>query len=140
MNISPSVKLEAAVASPLDQVRRTIAVQQGSDRHPGTWLNDLTVQENDQHSSTAATGIITDATLMVELKGVVDFAQEAQRLEKEIGKLAKELTAIEKKLANPGFLSKAPEQVVADVREKQGLLSEKRNKLTATLDKVNTFI
>jgi valyl-tRNA synthetase len=70
---------------------------------------------------------------------VVDFAQEIQRLEKEIGKLVKELTGIEKKLSNPGFLSKAPEPVVAEVREKEGLLSEKKKKLTATLEKIKAL-
>jgi valyl-tRNA synthetase len=69
----------------------------------------------------------------------VDFAQEIQRLEKEIGKLVKELTGIEKKLSNPGFLSKAPEPVVAEVREKEGLLSEKKKKLTATLEKIKAL-
>ena len=71
---------------------------------------------------------------------MVDFAQEAQRLEKEIGKLSKELSGIDKKLSNQGFLSKAPQQVVTEVREKQSLLSEKREKLSDTLNKVNSFV
>jgi valyl-tRNA synthetase len=83
---------------------------------------------------------VDDAVLLVELKGVVDFAQEAQRLEKEIGKLTKDLSGFEKKLSNPGFLNKAPAEVVAEVREKQALMSEKREKLAATLEKVKSFI
>ena len=139
MNIAPSARLEAAVASPLDDVRQTIATQRDLIVNLAR-LNALAVQENDLHSATAATAIVTDATIMVELKGVVDFSQEAQRLEKEIGKLTKELAGIAKKLSNPGFLSKAPEQVVSDVREKQALLSEKQDKLAATLEKVKSFI
>ncbi len=139
MNIAPSARLEAAVASPLDDVRQTVTTQQDLIVNLAR-LNALAVQENDLHSATAATAIVTDATIMVELKGVVDFSQEAQRLEKEIGKLTKELTGIGKKLSNPGFLSKAPEQVVSDVREKQVLLSEKQDKLAATLEKVKSFI
>ena len=57
-----------------------------------------------------------------------------------MGKLAKELSGIEKKLANHGFLNKAPEKVVAQVREKQELLAEKRDKLVTTLEKVKTFM
>ena len=138
MNIAPSSKLDVAVASPVDKVRQTIADNQDLIVNLAR-LNGLSVQESDRHTASAATAIVTDATIMVELEGVVDFAQEIQRLEKEIGKLAKELTGIEKKLSNPGFLSKAPEAVVAEVRQKEGLLSEKREKLTATLEKIKAL-
>jgi valyl-tRNA synthetase len=138
MNIAPSSKLDVAVASPIEAVRQTIANNQDLIVNLAR-LNGLSVQESDRHSASAATAIVTDATIMVELEGVVDFAQEIQRLEKEIGKLVKELTGIEKKLSNPGFLSKAPEPVVAEVREKEGLLSEKKKKLTATLEKIKAL-
>jgi valyl-tRNA synthetase len=138
MNIAPSSKLDVAVASPIEAVRQTIADNQDLIVNLAR-LNGLSVQESDRHSASAATAIVTDATIMVELEGVVDFAQEIQRLEKEIGKLVKELTGIEKKLSNPGFLSKAPEPVVAEVREKEGLLSEKKKKLTATLEKIKAL-
>ncbi len=138
MNIAPSVKLDVAVAS----TQRT--VQQSVETHRElianlARLNSLKVQAKEEHSTTAATAIVNEATILVELKGVVDFGQEAQRLEKEIGKLSKELAGIDKKLSNQGFLSKAPGQVVAEVREKQAALSEKQQKLETTLQKVKSF-
>ena len=138
MNIAPAAKLEAAVASPQADVRRTVTEHRNLIIDLAR-LNDLQVQEDDHHSSTAATAIITDATLLVELKGAVDFAQETQRLGKEIAKLTKELAGVQKKLSNEGFLSKAPDQVVAEVREKQVLMTEKVEKLSATLEKVKSF-
>jgi valyl-tRNA synthetase len=119
-------------------VRQTVAAHQGLILNLAR-LNTLQVQADDSHSATAATAIVTDATLLVELKGVVDFGQEAQRLEKAIGKLSKELSGIEKKLNNEGFLSKAPEHVVAEVRDNKAVLSDKRQKLEATLQKVKSF-
>jgi valyl-tRNA synthetase len=139
MNIAPSAKLQAAVASDREEKRRIAGDHQDLIVNLAR-LESLTIQEDESHSSTAATAIVDDAVLLVELKGVVDFAQEAQRLEKEIGKLIKDLSGFEKKLNNPGFLSKAPAEVVADVREKQALMSEKREKLAATLEKVKSFI
>jgi valyl-tRNA synthetase len=138
MNIAPSAKLDVTVASPRDAVRQTVAAHQGLILNLAR-LNTLQVQADDSHSATAATAIVTDATLLVELKGVVDFGQEAQRLEKAIGKLSKELSGIEKKLNNEGFLSKAPEHVVAEVRDNKTVLSDKRQKLEATLQKVKSF-
>jgi valyl-tRNA synthetase len=138
MNIAPSAKLIAAVASEDSEVRQTVQANRDLIINLAR-LESLMVQDKEQRSETAATAIISNATVLVELKGVVDFAREAQRLEKEIGKLAKELTAIGKKLSNEGFLSKAPEQVVADVREKQASLAEKQEKLSQTLEKVKAF-
>jgi valyl-tRNA synthetase len=138
MNIAPSAKLDVTVASPRDAVRQTVAAHQGLILNLAR-LNTLQVQADDTHSATAATAIVMDATLLVELKGVVDFGQEAQRLEKAIGKLSKELSGIEKKLNNEGFLSKAPEHVVAEVRDNKAVLSDKRQKLEATLQKVKSF-
>jgi valyl-tRNA synthetase len=74
------------------------------------------------------------------LKGVIDFAQEEQRLQKEIGKLEKELIGIGKKLNNEGFLSKAPADVVENVRARQTDLLEKQEKLQKTLARVKSFI
>ncbi len=139
MNIAPSAKLEAAVGSAQAEVRRSITEHQDLIVNLAR-LSTLRVQTDDQRSTTAATAIVADATLLVELKGVVDFTQEAQRLEKEIGKLTKELAGVEKKLNNEGFLSKAPENVVAEVREKQVLMAEKLEKLSSTLDKVKSFV
>lgn len=139
MNIAPSAKLDAAVASSQASVRQTVESHQGLIAQLAR-LNELQVVESENHSNTAATAIVSDATLLVELKGVVDFARETKRLEKEIGKLSKELSGINKKLSNDGFLAKAPEKVVAEVRDKQTLLSEKRDKLESTLEKVKSFI
>jgi valyl-tRNA synthetase len=139
MNIAPSAKLAVAVASEQSELRRTIQNHQDLILNLAR-LESFTVQENEQRSETAATAIISNATVLVELKGVVDFARETQRLEKEIGKLSKELTAIGKKLGNQGFLAKAPPQVVADVREKQAKLTEKQGKLAQTLEKVKAFV
>jgi valyl-tRNA synthetase len=139
MNIAPSAKLDAAVASSRASVRQTVESHQGLIAHLAR-LNELQVVEHENHSNTAATAIVSDATLLVELKGVVDFARETKRLEKEIGKLSKELSGINTKLSNDGFLAKAPEKVVAQVRSKQALLSEKRDKLESTLAKVKSFV
>ncbi len=138
MNIAPSAQLDVTVASPRDAVRQTVAAHQGLILNLAR-LNTLQVQADDNHSATAATAIVQDATLLVELKGVVDFGQEAQRLEKAIGKLSKELSGIEKKLNNEGFLSKAPEHVIAEVRDNKAVFSEKLQKLEATLQKVKSF-
>ena len=89
---------------------------------------------------TAATVLINGATVYVRLEGIIDFAQEQTRLEKEIGKLTKELFGINKKLGNEDFLKKAPADVVDGVREKQTTLLEKQHALEATLERVKDMM
>jgi valyl-tRNA synthetase len=51
------------------------------------------------------------------LEGVIDVDLERQRLKKEAEKLRGFIAGHEKKLSNESFVQKAPEPVVADVRE-----------------------
>ena len=75
-------------------------------------------------------------TVFVSLEGIVDVAKESDRLQKEISKLTKEGTALEKKLANGQFLSKAPAGVVEKVRQRLAGVQEKQQRLQANLDKI----
>ncbi len=67
----------------------------------------------------------------VGLAGAVDFAAEAGRIDREIARLDGDLSGIEKKLANPSFVQKAPPEVVEKDRARAGELREKRGKLQA---------
>jgi valyl-tRNA synthetase len=77
----------------------------------------------------ALTAVVEDIEIYLPLAGVIDLAQEIRRLEKEAEKLEKEIARAEGKLKNPGFLQKAPQDVVAQERAK----AEEYRKL---LDKV----
>ncbi len=138
MNIPPGAKLQVTAQAPQEEVRQTLTAHQDLVANLAR-LERLGVEAAGQRSPTAATAIVGETVLLVELKGVIDFVQERQRLEKEIGKLNKDLTAINNKLNNDSFLGKAPAEVVAEVREKQALLSEKQQKLTATLERVRAL-
>ncbi len=59
------------------------------------------------------------------LKGLIKLEDELARLEGEQAKLEKEVARIDGKLSNEKFVSRAPEQVVAEERNKrQGYLSQ----------------
>ena len=65
-----------------------------------------------------ASCVTHDAKLYMPMDQLIDFEKELQRIEKELTKNRKSLEGIEKKLSNPGFLAKAPENVVNGEREK----------------------
>ena len=51
-----------------------------------------------------------------ELAGLIDIEAEKTRIAKDIVKVDKEIATLEKKLANEAFVSRAPEDVVAEQR------------------------
>ncbi|HUL58773.1 MAG TPA: valine--tRNA ligase [Anaeromyxobacteraceae bacterium] len=67
----------------------------------------------------------------VPLAGVIDLAAETARVDKEISKIDADLGGIERKLANPSFVERAPPEVVEKDRARAGELREKRRKLEA---------
>jgi valyl-tRNA synthetase len=67
----------------------------------------------------------------VHLAGVVDFAAEDARIEKEIARVDADLTLMERKLANPSFVERAPAEVVEKDRARVEELREKKVKLAS---------
>ena len=96
----------------------------------------LSEENTDRRPRSAATAVVDNATIFVHLEGIIDFAQEINRLDKEINKLTNELSIVLKKLGNEDFLSKAPKDVVEKVKEKHKTLMEKQQKLQTNLDKI----
>ncbi len=66
--------------------------------------------------------------------GVIDTEKERDRLQRDLKKIEKELGAVEKKLANPSFLERAPQDVVEKSRRDASQLREKRERLEAALN------
>ena len=62
------------------------------------------------------------ARLYLPLAELVDLEKEKARIQKELDKNRKELDKLETKLNNPGFVNKAPAQVVEAERERAGKL------------------
>ena len=59
-----------------------------------------------------------DAKLYIPMGQLVDVAKELERIAKELDKARKNLASLEGKLSNEKFTSRAPENVVADIRDK----------------------
>jgi len=135
MNIAPSLSLKVLVQSEDGQTRQIIEAHRDLVNNLAR-LSSLKVENTGPRPKSSATAVVNNATVFVDLEGIIDFDKETQRLEKEINKLSAELTAVGKKLANEGFLNKAPADVISKVREKQSDLLEKQHKLQLNLDRI----
>jgi valyl-tRNA synthetase len=82
----------------------------------------------------AARIALDEMTIVLPLAGVIDFAVERARLDKELKRLTGEIDKIDNKLANAQFLAKAPEEVVAEQRERRAEYEIGAEKVRQALD------
>ncbi|WHX27647.1 valine--tRNA ligase [Virgibacillus halodenitrificans] len=98
--------------------------------------SELVIATNVEAPEKAMSAVITGAELFLPLEGLIDFDKEIERLEKELAKWTKEVERVQKKLSNKGFVSKAPEAVVEEERQKEKDYLEKQAKVTARLNEL----
>ncbi len=120
MNVPPSKKAQLTVST-LEQ----------SVFHQGipflkrlAYASDVKVVEATQEIDAQGMVAVTThaARLFLPLAELVDLEKEKARIQKEMDKNRKELDKLETKLNNPGFVNKAPAQVVEAERERAAKL------------------
>jgi len=72
------------------------------------------------------------------LKGVIDFAAEKARLEKEVAKADADIKRVDAKLGNANFLANAPEEVVEEQRERREEAEARRAKTLEALERLKS--
>jgi len=100
---------------------------------------DLAVGQGIEKPEDASIQVAGDVQIYVPLKGLVDVEAEEQRLLKEIAKMDKEIELFSKKLSNPSFVDRAPADVVAKEREKLADVTNKKQVLEESLQKIRSL-
>ncbi|HEY5946360.1 MAG TPA: class I tRNA ligase family protein, partial [Kofleriaceae bacterium] len=77
-----------------------------------------------------------DVQVLVPLGGLIDVPAEKARISKEIGKCEKEIATLDKKLGNGDFLSRAPEEVVAEIRQR---LTDEKQRMQVLMEALQTL-
>ncbi len=93
------------------------------------------------HADAFPKGSITVAvpggTFGLPLADIIDIDAEKERLEKSLGKLAKELGGLRGRLNNPKFVASAPDEVVEEARANLAEREEEEVQLKAAMDRLN---
>ncbi|MBR5269819.1 MAG: valine--tRNA ligase [Anaerotignum sp.] len=119
MNVAPSKKVHVYVVSESEEVRGIFEHSKVFFKTLGH-ASEVTVQTDKAGiGEDAVSVVIKDATIYMPLAELVDFAKEIERLEKEKSKLEKEVDRVVKKLANQGFVAKAPAHVIEEEKAKE---------------------
>ena len=128
MNIAPSRPLDVLLRdASADVVRR---VQENhSFLKTLARLNSLDLLPAGDKGPVAVTKLVEGAELLIPMADLVDKTAELERLSKEVAKLELEMSKITGKLANEGFVARAPEAVVAKERERLAEFEQAKAKL-----------
>jgi valyl-tRNA synthetase len=101
-------------------------------------LESIEVLPDGDEGPESAMALVGAMRLLIPLAGLIDKAAEIARLDKEIARMRGDVERTTAKLANPSFVDKAPEAVVAkerakleDARAAMGKLEEQLAKIRA---------
>jgi valyl-tRNA synthetase len=133
MNVPPSAQVSVLVFSQEPELLERLKAHQTSVRLQAR-LQDLQFQPAEDPPAAAAKAVVISPDggsldLIMPLAGLIDFKEEARRLNREMDKLSRELASVQKKLANEDFLAKARPDVVEREKERLQTLNEKLSKL-----------
>ena len=92
-------------------------------------VSSLEISKEMTRPKGAASAVLAGAELFVPLEGLVDVAVELKKLAREEEKVLKELSRVEKRLANENFLKKAPPEVVEKEKTRAEELKERLNRI-----------
>ena len=124
-------------AKPVLQLRGATALQDRSIKVNQAALLRLArleaVEIVESFGSGTARGTVDGADIGLPLAGILDLDAERARLEKAIAGVTGEMEKISRKLDNPGFIAKAPDEVVAENRRRLEEETTRRGALEAAL-------
>ena len=133
MQIKPSEPIPVLIGAPDEKLR---AVYSANTNQITRLLRASEVSVSNQLEAPRASAraiLAGGAEVAVPLAGLIDFAQEQQRLSKEKEKLAAEATKLEAQLANPQFAERAPAEKVEEVRARIADIAQRTTQLEQTI-------
>ena len=100
-------------------------------------VSELAIISNKEEIPQNSVSVVTEgAELFMPLFDLIDREKELDRLSKEKEKLLSEINRVEKKLTNPSFVNKAPQNVVEEEKQKGEKYKEM---LKAVLERIESL-
>jgi valyl-tRNA synthetase len=137
-----TIRLEAD-AAPSKKLTAIILAETGSDaalRAGARYIQKLAniteitfIKDKNDLPEDVMSAVIEGAELFIPSDELLDYEQELARLRKEQEKLQLEVSRVKGKLANEGFVAKAPAKVIDEEKEKMSKYEDMLSKVTERL-------
>ena len=104
------------------------------------WVSEMKLLGADEAAEGKTVSAVSEAAeLFIPLGDLVDVDKEVARLGKERDSVQRDIERGEAKLSNPGFLAKAPAQLVEQEKAKLDVARDKLVKLNARIDELKNM-
>src|SRR6185503_9843579 len=134
MNIKPGERVPLLVSAP-DQKLRDVFSASIDQISRLVRASDISIQPEISAPRASARAVLAGgAEVAIPLEGLIDFAQERQRLNREQDKLVVEGTRLQAQLNNPQFVERAPAEKVAELRARLADISRRSLQLQQTVE------
>jgi valyl-tRNA synthetase len=133
MNIKPGERVELIIGAPEKTLRAVFENNRNQISRLARTSNVVISEQLQAPQASARAVLVGGAELAIPLEGLIDFAQERQRLAKEEEKLANEATKLEAQLANPQFAERAPVEKVDEARARIADIAQRTAQLQQTI-------
>ncbi|MBS2021470.1 MAG: class I tRNA ligase family protein, partial [Deltaproteobacteria bacterium] len=143
-SVRGEVNLPPNQAVPIVLVPKNAEVQKLFERHERAFqrlanATTVTLAGAGKGPKQAAVHVEPEVEVHLPLAGLIDFAEEGKRVEKELQRLAAEREGLEKRLGNEGFVARAPREVVEKDRARAEELRGRIEKLTRHRERVSSW-
>lgn len=81
--------------------------------------------------------IVRGEVAALPLAGIIDLEVERSRLTKELAKLDQDIATVDRKLGNPDFMARAPEEIVEENRERKAAAEARKLKIAEALARLS---
>ncbi|MFA6968457.1 valine--tRNA ligase [Bosea sp. (in: a-proteobacteria)] len=81
--------------------------------------------------------IVRGEVAALPLAGIIDLEVERTRLTKEMAKLDQDIAVVDKKLGNPDFMARAPDEIVEENRERKAAAQARKIKIAEALARLS---
>jgi valyl-tRNA synthetase len=131
--VDPATKIKAVIyAGDKTEIMKT---QEVLIKNLRTGIEEITIKGIGDKFDNAI--YVAESGIEIYLLGAIDKEKEIERLRKEISNVEKMLASLESKLENIQFTSKAPEKIVREEKQKYEMYSLQYGKLKKQFDNLN---
>ena len=131
MNIEPARKIRVLVKG---ELARKLIESQSTEILLLARMERLDFVSEFPQDRQLARGVIREVEIAIDLAGILDLGAERERLQKELKKIATDLSQVEKKLGNENFLKNAPPEIVAEQKAKYEDLNSRKSRTERHLE------
>jgi valyl-tRNA synthetase len=135
MNVPGAALIELALINPSDTTRKR------AERWDAAFNRLARISGTTNHAVAPPGSIqlvVGTETVALPLKGVIDFAAERARLQKEMQKAESDIQRVDGKLNNPKFVANNDEDVLEGEREKREEAVGRRQKIVEALERLQS--